>query len=100
MQAKSAPQAYQDIVTFIKTEGSPPASWHSGVTCDWANRLFIKYNVPPWSRLYKVCQCANCEDAKAAGQQLGTFGCDCQGCDDTDKDFYVYAYRNTQLVYR
>jgi hypothetical protein len=100
MQPQSASQAYQDIVTFIKAEGSPPTNWHSGVTCDWANRIFIKHNVAPWSRWVKVCQCLNCDDAKAVGQQLGTMGCDCQGCDDTDKDFYVYAYRNTRLIYR
>ena len=99
MKAQSVSQAYHDIIAFIETEGAPPASWHSGVTCDWANRLFIKHNVPPWSRLYKVCQCLNCDDAKAVGQQLGDFGCDCQGCDDTRNDIFVYAYRNARFFY-
>jgi hypothetical protein len=100
MQSKNASQAYQDISSFIKAEGSPLSNWHSGVTCDWADRIFIKHNIPPWSRGYRVCQCLTCEEAKSAGQQLGDMGCDCQGCDDTDRDFFVYAYRNTYLAYK
>ncbi len=99
MQAQSAPQAYQDLVDFMKAKGDLPATWHSGVTCNWANRLFIKYNVPPWSRMYRVRQCLTCDDAKSVGQKLGTLGCDCQGCDDTDQDFFAYVYHETRFSY-
>ena len=99
MRSMAAKQAYQDITDFMKLEGSPPANWHSGVTCDWANRIFIKNNIAPWFRWYRVAQCMNCEDAKKVGQQLGDLGCDCQGCDDTDSDFFVYAYRNARIKY-
>ncbi len=96
--AKTAQQAYDEIVAHIGTQKGLYSSWYCGITSDIKNRLFGFHKVPEKEHWFIYRECENDEAARAAEKALHDLGCDggLGGGDHTT--VYVYAYLKTSVT--
>ena len=96
--AKTAQEAYDEMLAHIQKQGGSFSSWYCGITENIENRLFRDHNVPKKDHWFIHRRCINNDAARNAEKALLDKGCDGgAGGGDEDAD-YVYAYLKTSVT--
>lgn len=96
--AKTAQEAYDEILAHIQKQGGPFSDWYCGITENIKNRLFGDHNVPEKDHWRTYKQCVSSDAARNVEKALLDKGCDGgSGGGDADAD-YVYAYLKTSVT--
>ena len=96
--AKTAKEAYDEILAHIQKEGSSYPSWYCGITGDVEQRLFEEHGVPEKEHWFAYRNCSSDDDARNVEDALLRLGCDGgPGGGDSDST-YVYAYLKTNVT--
>jgi hypothetical protein len=90
--AKTAQQAYDEIVEYIQKCDRHYSHWYAGIASDPRNRLFQDHNVieetDPWIFRY----CISSKAARNVEEALLELGCDGGPGGGDETTDYVYAY--------
>ncbi len=96
--AKSAQEAYDEIVKHIQSQRGSYSSWYCGITENIKDRLFGDHNVPEKNHWFIYRQCINSVAARSVEKALIELGCDGgAGGGDANADC-VYAYLKTSIT--
>jgi len=98
MAAKSAQQAYDEIVAHIGKQGGEYTNWYCGIASDPEDRLFNEHKVPRKDSWWIYCQCHNTDDARTVENALIKLGCDGAPGGGDKSTIYVYAYLKTAVT--
>lgn len=92
---KTTQEIYDEILDYVKKEGSTFKTWYAGITGDIEKRLHSEHNVPKssswwiWGKASSAIAARNIEEALLKlGMDGGTGGGDETSC-------YVYCYKKT-----
>lgn len=96
--AKTAQQAYDDIVAHIAKQGGSYSDWYCGITSNIEERLFDDHKVPKKDHWRIFCECVDSESARSVEKTLLNQGCDGGTGGGDDSSIYVYAYLKTSIT--
>ncbi|MDO9566424.1 MAG: hypothetical protein Q7J15_06765 [Candidatus Desulfaltia sp.] len=96
--AKTAQEAYNEILAHIQKQGGSFSSWYCGITEDIASRLHNDHKVPEKDHWFIQRQCTNSTAARNVEKALLDKGCDGGTGGGDDNAIYAYAYLKTSVT--
>lgn len=98
MEAQSAEQAYNEIVSFIKEQEQTYSELYCGIAFDWKDRLFNDHQVPRKNHFRITRKCYSDDDARMVETALIKRGCDGAPGGGDESTIYVYVYRKGTMT--
>ena len=96
--AKTAQEAYDEILTHIQKQGGSFSKWYCGITENIQNRLFGDHNVPEEDHWYAYRQCTTSNAARDVEKAFLDHGYDGGTGGGDDDAVYVYVYLKTPIT--
>lgn len=96
--AKTAQDAYTEILAHIKKQGGQFSDWYCGITESIQNRLHGDHKVPEKNHWFSHKECTSSDAARNVEKAFLEHGCDGGPGGGDDDAVYVYAYLKTSIT--
>lgn len=96
--AKTAQEAYDEILAHIRQQGGPFSSWYCGIASDIEDRLFGDHKVPKKDHWFAYRQCVSNKAARNVEKAFLDLDCDGGAGGGDTSAVYVYAYLKTSIT--
>lgn len=96
--ARTAQEAYEEILAHIRKQGGTFSNWYCGITANIESRLFGDHGVPRKEHWFAYRECTSSEGARNVEKAFLGHGCDGGTGGGDDTAVYVYAYLKTSIT--
>lgn len=96
--AKTAQEAFDEIIAHINKEGGLRNTWYSGITSDIEARLHGDHGVPKKDHWFIYRETISSSAARAVEKALIDSGTDGGSGGGDDNAAFVYAYKKTSIT--